>query len=109
MPYADRGVQKQYHADYYKKGTDIFRDRNYRINYGIGLSDYNEILEKQGFSCALCEIHMSDLKYILHVDHCHKSGKIRGLLCMKCNAALGMLGDDEEGLLKAYNYIRGDL
>ena len=76
--------------------------------YGISSKDYQELLEKQDYCCAICgntpeEGRGNTSK--LNVDHCHETGKIRGLLCHKCNTGLGLLGDTKEGLLKALNYL----
>jgi len=58
---------------------------------------------KQGHACAMCGDKPTDKK--LGVDHNHKTGAIRGLLCGTCNTALGMLKDDPAIILKAYNYL----
>jgi hypothetical protein len=55
--------------------------------------------------CKLCGVHQSDLKVSLAVDHNHNTGKIRGLLCMTCNRALGLFKDSPELLEKAKQYI----
>lgn len=63
------------------------RDAKYRGRFGITLAEYNDLLEIQDGKCALCgEVCATGNN--LAVDHCHKTGKIRGLLCMKCNQAL---------------------
>lgn len=53
--------------------------------YGITEDQYLDKLKKQKDSCALCKKHQSNFSYRLHVDHNHKSGKVRGLLCYYCN------------------------
>ena len=73
-------------------------------NFGMSEDDYKEMLEYQDGLCAICE---TKTKYRLCVDHCHTTGRIRGLLCRRCNSALGMLGDNEEGLRKAFEYVKG--
>ena len=69
--------------------------------YGITLNDYNEMVKKQNGQCAICL-----QKGKLHVDHCHETGRVRGLLCTKHNTAIGALGDNEAGLLKAIQYLK---
>lgn len=81
------------------------REYNYKRNYGITMDIYNSILEKQNYKCSICETHISKLSKPLFVDHDHKTKEIRGLLCIKCNAGLGMMGDSVEGLMKAINYL----
>ena len=68
---------------------DKIRNKNYKDRYGITLDDYNDMLKKQNNRCHLCGSHNDDTK--LYVDHCHKTGKVRGLLCHHCNTALGLL------------------
>jgi hypothetical protein len=74
--------------------------------YGITPEDYNIMFESQKGCCSICEKHQSVLKKSLHVDHCHKTGKIRGLLCCVCNLALGKFEDDEHILNNALEYIK---
>lgn len=82
--------------------------RNYdRLKkYGLTASDYAEMLERQAGGCALCG---SDGKVahkeVLAVDHCHVTGKVRGLLCDSCNRAIGLLADDPEFLRLAALYL----
>jgi hypothetical protein len=77
--------------------------------YGITINDYREMLEEQGHRCKLCGSEgftMKDSHNIkLVVDHCHKDGHVRGLLCHNCNRALGLLQDDKETLQKAIDYL----
>lgn len=76
--------------------------------YGISLEDYEQLLVKQGGHCALCD-RTPDLERngCFHVDHCHETNKVRGLLCEKHNHALGKLGDNEASILKLLAYLRG--
>ena len=63
----------------------------------------------QNGCCAICKgEEPSDFKGRLSIDHDHSSGKIRGLLCMKCNSGLGMFNDDEDILLNAIKYLKGN-
>jgi hypothetical protein len=73
--------------------------------YGITLEDYNNMFESQKGCCLGCGIHQSELKQPLCVDHDHSNGKIRGLLCVKCNSALGFLGDNVNTLYNLINYL----
>ena len=70
---------------------------------------YNQLFNKQSGRCAICGIHQNDINKKLAVDHNHLTGKVRGLLCSKCNMAIGLLGVDIEGitpLKKSINYIK---
>jgi len=73
------------------KETSLKRIRNRQLQntYGISLDDYNELLALQSGKCAICGKHQSKFSYPLHVDHDHKTGKVRGLLCSGCNGGLG--------------------
>lgn len=64
------------------------RDARLRKRYGIGLGTYNAQLAIQLECCALCGKHKSNFKNSLHVDHNHKSGLVRGLVCFYCNHQL---------------------
>jgi hypothetical protein len=62
--------------------------------FGITAEQYDALLIAQNNSCAICTTHQSELKFRLAVDHCHATGRIRGLLCPHCNVALGHLKED---------------
>lgn len=76
------------------------------INYSsLTLDWYNTTLENQKGGCAICGKTPEQLGYRLYIDHCHSTGKLRGLLCNNCNTGLGALGDNIEGVAKALNYL----
>lgn len=78
-------------------------------SYKITTEEYNMLLEAQNNMCAICSKNASELsnnrKKYLCVDHCHVSGKVRGLLCDTCNRALGMFKDSVAILENAIAYI----
>ena len=82
-------------------------------SFGITEEDYEVILEQQRGVCAICgdgpNAHWvrSQKNKVLAVDHDHKTGKIRGLLCAKCNAGLGAFLDNPKLLRKAVKYLKG--
>jgi len=88
------------------------RRHNIKSKYGITLEDFIEMYEAQDGCCKICasEIEMYATRDRVHdvanIDHCHETGKIRGLLCNFCNTALGKFKDSPELLIKAANYIR---
>lgn len=87
-------------------GSEDYQKSKYlKRNYGIYIDEYNEMLVSQNFSCLICQKHISNFKNGLSVDHDHISGKIRGLLCFKCNSALGLLFDNRESLIRAIEYL----
>lgn len=71
-----------------------------RYKYGLEPKDWEQMYNQQEGKCAICR----DVK-VLNVDHCHKSGKVRGLLCGNCNRALGLLRDSPLILGNAANYV----
>lgn len=78
---------------------------NYKI-YGLQIEDYNKMYSEQNGRCKICSRHQIDFSKRLAVDHCHKTGKVRGLLCNACNASLGLLQENEQSLLKMLLYIK---
>jgi len=78
-----------------------------KCRYGLTIEQWNDIFEEQKGICPICLLHMDEcVKKELHVDHCHKTGKVRGLLCSTCNKALGLFHDDFEMLERAIVYLK---
>jgi hypothetical protein len=76
--------------------------RNYTLKqYGLDIDKYQALCEQQNHQCAIC----SKVVDKLHVDHDHTTGKVRELLCMHCNTALGKFGDDIDVLQRAIDYL----
>lgn len=74
--------------------------------YGMTPEDYDRIFVEQGGRCAICGGVESGPRTVhLHVDHCHDTGHIRGLLCNNCNRGLGLLGDSMSSVLAALVYL----
>ncbi len=93
---------ERYHNNDKTKEAHRRAAHKHRIkSYGISYEDYNSMLEKQNYSCLICRSKPETL----HVDHCHKTGKVRGLLCSTCNTALGHAKDDIEILKKMIEYL----
>ena len=76
-----------------------------RTKYNITPEQYAEMLTKQDGKCAICGREPNWGKKKLDVDHCHKTGKIRGLLCSDCNIGLANFKDSPELMQKATNYV----
>lgn len=74
--------------------------------YGLTIERYNQLLETQKEKCAIC-LGISKIGRKLNIDHNHKTGEVRGLLCDKCNFALGHFKDNKEYLLRAIDYLDG--
>ena len=89
----------------YIKNRDRILAKSLVRRYGISQEEYDRILESQAGVCALCKQpetrkHSSGSICRLAVDHDHKTGTIRGLLCNKCNRSLGQLGDSPEDIIE---------
>lgn len=81
-------------------------ERTLKDRFGITLNDYYRLLKFQNNQCAICKTDKSDGRGRFHVDHCHKTGRIRGLLCSTCNLCLGKMNDDVERLQEAISYLK---
>lgn len=88
------------------KSRRIARESKLKIKYGITLEQYEAIYKEQNGCCAGCGLHQSIVKRTLHLDHCHSTGKIRGLLCDNCNLALGLLRDNPFILINLSVYLK---
>jgi nitrate/TMAO reductase-like tetraheme cytochrome c subunit len=80
-----------------------------KFRYNLTEVEYNEMLKKQNFACAICESTESQTKMSEHffVDHDHETGEIRGLLCQSCNSGLGYFKDSIDSLKMAVSYLNG--
>ena len=77
-----------------------------KLNYGITPEQYDEIVRKQNSLCAICKKYLSEKRY-MRLDHNHKTGIIRGILCQRCNLVLTIF-DNDELLQRALNYVGKD-
>lgn len=98
--------RKKYNKEHRKEILDYHRKKK----YGINNLDFNEIMDRQKGVCAIClkpetMKHQNGKIKESSVDHDHKTGKTRGLLCTKCNVAIGLMNDDSRLLKRAMNYI----
>ena len=84
---------------------DSIRAKNLRDRYGMTVAEYDGLLHSQGGVCAICETDTPGGRGRFHVDHCHESGKIRGLLCNDCNVGIGRLADDALRCIQAAKYL----
>jgi len=93
-----RAVRKEAHTGY-----------DLKKNYSLTLAEYDALLQKQGGCCAICEkdetMKIKGKVIRLSVDHCHETGKVRGLLCTRCNTGLGNFSDDIDRLKQAIDYL----
>lgn len=95
-----------------KHNPDIFKNRKLKDEFGIGLIDYRSLSEQQNHVCAICgnKETIVDKRTgktrALAVDHCHKTKRTRGLLCMACNQGIGNLKESPHIIQSALNYLQ---
>lgn len=99
--YRNQDHTKKYKAEYYLK------NKNKKLNndlkkYGLTLVDYENLLTEQNNCCAICKTNPGKR---MSVDHCHETGKVRGLLCSACNFMLGHAKDSKDTLKQAIAYL----
>jgi hypothetical protein len=90
-----------------QRRLDKMREIHLRNKFGLTPGEYDAILEAQGGMCALCE-SLPTPRISLHVDHDDGTGEVRGLLCMRCNNALGLFREDPDLLRRAARYVTAD-
>lgn len=97
--------RRRYQKD--PKNRERLRAHARKWQYGITEFEYNRLLDTQGFRCAICGTAECEdtRRFRLAVDHCHTTGRIRGLLCNTCNRGIGFFKDDVGVLAKAIAYL----
>ena len=115
-PYGYHGKCKSCYVKKQQENYDPIkkRDENLKRVYGIGIEEYNTLLEKQNNRCAICE--STDPKGrksgrgggvdVFYVDHDHKTGNVRGLLCNICNRTMGYVGENSNVLEEMIKYLQ---
>lgn len=99
---AHRATVKRYRTS--AKGAATTHARLLRAKYGLRPDDFERMLSEQGSACAICREAFADNAPPC-IDHCHDTGRVRGLLCRACNAALGGFGDDSAIVTAALAYL----
>lgn len=86
----------------YRKGSYLKVGQIRRLQrYGVSPEEFDVMIKRQQGKCAIC----LKIDNKLHIDHCHTTGRVRGLLCGNCNRALGLLKDNTTFLAKAIEYL----
>ena len=88
--------------------TKVRRGYHIKSKYGLSMESYESMLTEQADSCAICKDSFTESK-LPRVDHNHRTGRVRGLLCHSCNTAIGHLKDDPTILKAAIEYMEKDL
>lgn len=102
---ANKEKLRHYFVRHLKKHPDYLKVKSLKTsctNKGITIEDFGRLLVKQKDACAICK---KECKKRLSIDHCHKTGRVRGLLCQKCNFALGLLNDDKKLIKRMLKYL----
>jgi len=90
----------------YAKNPERYKDYERKKHYGLAYGEKEKMFIKQNGACAICKTITPNGKgKTLHIDHCHLSGKVRGLLCTSCNLGLGHLKHSPELLQSAIGYL----
>lgn len=112
-PCRSKKYMEKYKDDPSVRKKSRLNSRNYSIKrYGISVEDFHKMMEVQEGKCLICSFEfcvsaeMSDLFKVACIDHCHDSGKVRGLLCRSCNSGLGQFKDSAALLEEAAKYLR---
>lgn len=104
-----------YMRDYRKKNPSKMKAIDLKKRFGISLEQYNTMLAEQAGVCKICSLPETALDHRtlkprnMAVDHCHKTNRIRGLLCSDCNMAIGLLKEDLSLFQKASKYLENSL
>jgi hypothetical protein len=99
-----REYSARYHRERFKADPDYHRARSLKKRYGITLDEFNRLIRAQGNACAICLTPMEQIKRKC-VDHCHRTGTVRGVLCQGCNVAIAHLRDDPLAAIRASEYL----
>lgn len=98
--------RKRYARDWARRNKMITKERRLELKYGLSTSEYLKMMANQSNVCAICKHPPSEKEKILHVDHDHRTNKVRGLLCGSCNRALGLFDDSMTVVMDAYQYLQ---
>lgn len=112
----DEDYKKKYGKDYYRNVSSVpnpfgitkLRIQWMKAKYGLSMEKYLDILQSQNYRCAICSVPFDFTKSNqknIHIDHCHNTGKVRGVLCTNCNRGLGGFKDNIDNLSIAIQYL----
>lgn len=122
MPYADPEKRRAHRRAYYAAHREERRVRARREwanrdpakirasrrlqRYGLTADQFEILWSRQQGRCALCSEVLRVGGKAIHIDHCHETQRVRGILCARCNLGLGKFGDSIEQLQRAIDYLR---
>lgn len=99
-------LAKETRQKWYAKNKAKVRAYTLMYNHGLTLAEYESLYNYQDGCCAICDTHIDNLIVGLAIDHDHRTGYIRGLLCLQCNTGLGNFKDDPNLLDRAKEYLK---
>ncbi len=109
LPVSDREARrsKAYYEAHREELCEYKRSKHYHRKYGITLDQFEETKQAQGGRCLICRTLFSLMRQLQPcVDHCHRTGKNRGILCRMCNTMLGSARDNPQILRAAIKYLQ---
>lgn len=107
----NKGKVAEYNRKSRLKNPLAYKDYQKRYCYSITEKEFQEMLKSQDNKCKICNnlfttSSKTNKVYVPHIDHCHATGKVRGLLCSKCNQALGLFKDDINTIYNSIKYLQ---
>lgn len=102
----NREKRNALNRDWYANNAQSVLDQKRLAAYGITAEQYTDMLVQQGNMCAICKTKTPGGKGTWHIDHCHSTGWVRGILCHHCNLGLGNFKDNPASLAAAIQYIQ---
>lgn len=104
-----KGINQKWKDNNRESYQRVKRKAHVKAKYGVSLEWIDEQLEQQDNKCTLCDTQLHKGKNIA-IDHCHKTGIVRGIICRPCNSAMGMFNDNPALIERAIEYLKkGDL
>ena len=101
------------YRNYNRKRRIKYKNIHKRIanlkTFGLTIEDYDTMLKAQNKQCAICGTMQCTSGKRMAIDHCHLTGRIRGLLCLRCNQAIGKFNDNYFLLQQAADYVSGQI
>lgn len=107
--------KNEYAKEYYQENKDRMNVRRIERLYGLSPEEHQRMKDEQGNLCKLCNQPETGTNAMngkiqeLCIDHCHDTGKVRGLLCRRCNHLIAALGDTEQSIERVFHYMKGEL
>ena len=102
-----KDIQKKYYEKTKEEKKKKVYANKLKRAYNFTVDEYNVLLKEQNYACRICKTtEPTETKTKFCIDHDHVTGKVRGLLCNKCNAGIGMFNDNIDLLISAIAYIK---